>query len=282
VINGLIKANFPARIAFGTASDMDSRVIIDDSRAQGLAKGRMIFLDCADYFELQAPYLGEEERAKILKATLAGEHWLEAQSKEARLLADVRLLLTVAERDLRGLLDLEELLCVPDVKQARLTPDRIKECLSLLLTDKVIAKRPMLRGYRVAMGRRAWNEKYPEREVIFSQPEATEQPPQGDIIEGEVVTCRTDSEREGVVEETGSNSSDPTVISHPLLGEMSDIKRQILRWNELGYSRTEMKKRMGMEAGKAWKIILETLGPAPQPYYRRQAPPSGDTAPPAN
>jgi hypothetical protein len=287
VINGLIKANFPARIAFGTASDMDSRVIIDDSRAQGLAKGRAILLDCADYYELQAPYLSEEDRAKILKATLAGEHWLEAHSKEARLIADVRLLLTVAERDMRGLLDLEELLHVPDVKQARLTPDRIKECMSILLADKVIAKRPMLRGYRVVMGRRAWNEQYPERKIELSQWDATIQPSKEDIIEGEVVNGNSEP-----IQAPGSptstpiqtDSGSPVVSNTRLLGDMSELQRMILRWNELGYSRREMKKRMGMDWNKAARIIIETLGPATSYSYLRQvnAPNPNDPAPPAN
>jgi len=46
IITGLIKANFPARISFMTASSVDSRVILDTNGAETLmGKGDMLFLD---------------------------------------------------------------------------------------------------------------------------------------------------------------------------------------------------------------------------------------------
>ncbi len=56
VVTGLIKANFPARIAFTVASSIDSRVILDTGGAETLmGKGDMLFL---------APDVGAPQRAQ--------------------------------------------------------------------------------------------------------------------------------------------------------------------------------------------------------------------------
>ncbi len=56
VVTGLIKANFPARIAFTVASSIDSRVILDMNGAESLmGKGDMLFL---------APDVGAPQRAQ--------------------------------------------------------------------------------------------------------------------------------------------------------------------------------------------------------------------------
>ena len=54
VITGIIKANFPARVAFRVAAMMDSRTILDRSGAQQLiGKGDMLYLQGNDPVRVQ-------------------------------------------------------------------------------------------------------------------------------------------------------------------------------------------------------------------------------------
>ena len=280
VISGIIKANFPVRIAFGTASDMDSRVIIDDSRAQGLAPGRMQFLDCADLTELQAPELNEEDRAAILKKTIAGEHWLIAQSVEDRLTSDMHLLLTVAERDFRGTLDVDLLYRAPDVKQARMTPDQIKECLAVLVADGVATKIFLSRHYRIAMDGAIWRQKYQPKQRVLSDWDAPEPGSGQDIIEGEVVVSNTTAILPQRLLKEPSYQDHPKGVSTRVLGDgdapISDLAIDIRRWDTLGYTRNQMVERMGMDRNAALQIITSVLGPA----RRKQATPCPTEAAP--
>lgn len=64
VVTGLIKANFPARIAFAVASSTDSRVILDSTGAeQLLGQGDMLFQspDAANPVRLQGCYVSDTE-----------------------------------------------------------------------------------------------------------------------------------------------------------------------------------------------------------------------------
>ena len=61
VVTGLIKANFPARLAFGVASGVDSRVILDTTGAENLlGRGDMLFLN---------PEVGNPARAQGVMIT---------------------------------------------------------------------------------------------------------------------------------------------------------------------------------------------------------------------
>jgi S-DNA-T family DNA segregation ATPase FtsK/SpoIIIE len=71
VITGLIKANFPCRIAFRVASQVDSRTIIDGAGAEALlGNGDMLFIPPgkSEPARLQGAYLSSEDTEKLL-------HW---------------------------------------------------------------------------------------------------------------------------------------------------------------------------------------------------------------
>ncbi len=80
VITGLIKANFPSRIAFRVASQVDSRTIIDGSGAEMLlGNGDMLFIPPgkSEASRLQGAYLSSEETEKLMS-------WYEAQRDRRR------------------------------------------------------------------------------------------------------------------------------------------------------------------------------------------------------
>jgi S-DNA-T family DNA segregation ATPase FtsK/SpoIIIE len=70
VVTGLIKANFPARIAFAVASSTDSRVILDTTGAERLlGQGDMLFQspDAAAPIRMQGCFVSEGELNKLIK-----------------------------------------------------------------------------------------------------------------------------------------------------------------------------------------------------------------------
>ena len=79
VITGLIKANFPSRIAFRVASQIDSRTILDGSGAESLlGNGDMLFLPPgkSEPGRLQGAYLSSEETERLML-------WYDAQRLKA-------------------------------------------------------------------------------------------------------------------------------------------------------------------------------------------------------
>ena len=70
VITGLIKANFPSRIAFRVASQVDSRTIIDGAGAEALlGNGDMLFIPPAksEPSRMQGAYISSEETERLMK-----------------------------------------------------------------------------------------------------------------------------------------------------------------------------------------------------------------------
>ncbi|HEY0017822.1 MAG TPA: DNA translocase FtsK [Longimicrobium sp.] len=103
VITGLIKANFPSRIAFRVSSKVDSRTILDQNGADALlGNGDMLMLPPAssEPVRIQGAYLSTEETEKLMDwyreaARLRREEALErgldpAASTEANILDEVR------------------------------------------------------------------------------------------------------------------------------------------------------------------------------------------------
>lgn len=72
VITGLIKANFPTRIAFAVTSQVDSRVILDMGGAEKLlGRGDMLYMptDSSKPIRLQGAYVSDDEIQALVK------HW---------------------------------------------------------------------------------------------------------------------------------------------------------------------------------------------------------------
>lgn len=66
IITGVIKANFPARIAFRVTSSIDSRTILDTPGAnQLIGKGDMLFMSGSELKRLQCAFLESSEIASI-------------------------------------------------------------------------------------------------------------------------------------------------------------------------------------------------------------------------
>lgn len=89
VITGVIKANYPTRIAFQVASQIDSRTVLDGKGAEALqGRGDMLFSPpgLGRLQRLQAPFVDDAEIEKIvtsLKAQLQPRYRVELRAEDA-------------------------------------------------------------------------------------------------------------------------------------------------------------------------------------------------------
>jgi len=92
VITGLIKANFPSRIAFRVASKVDSRTILDQNGADALlGNGDMLFLPPgqSEPVRIQGAYHGIAARPSNLIAKIANVlEWFERYRASERMVSD--------------------------------------------------------------------------------------------------------------------------------------------------------------------------------------------------
>ena len=77
VITGVIKANFPTRVAFRVTTNMDSRVILDTMGAEKLlGKGDMLFKQGIETLRMHSAYVDEDEIENLVKklSTIPSEY----------------------------------------------------------------------------------------------------------------------------------------------------------------------------------------------------------------
>ena len=114
VITGLIKANFPSRIAFRVASKVDSRTILDQNGAEALlGNGDMLFLPPgkSEPIRVQGAFISTEESERVTEwyesqrrrrdEALRAEGLLPPEQREADILAVVEAL-EAAEASVEG------------------------------------------------------------------------------------------------------------------------------------------------------------------------------------
>jgi len=93
VITGLIKANFPSRIAFRVASQIDSRTILDQNGAESLlGNGDMLFIPPgrSEAARLQGAYLSNEDTERLM-------NWFAERRSARQHAADAQGLMVIPE-----------------------------------------------------------------------------------------------------------------------------------------------------------------------------------------
>jgi DNA segregation ATPase FtsK/SpoIIIE-like protein len=227
VITGLIKANFPCRVAFGTSSDVDSRVIVDDSRAQGLPPGRCMFRRNMSLQEYQAPLISESEIEAAVEAVQNGNFLPPPESKEDKARREIAFLIKLGIRDFKGDFPIVKLSRHPEVQTARISEPTVRKYHARLKAEGVIGGRFGRQTQRILNPEAYYHMQSSEIEIL----DAAGNP--GNSIE--LRKCSVD---------------DP------------DIEQKILQWASEGVGRAEMHKRISGSARRIQAVIIDTLGPA--------------------
>jgi len=134
VITGVIKANFPSRIAFSVSSQVDSRTILDRAGAEHLLpEGDMLFLPTGapEPERVQGAYVGEEEVRRVV------DFWAAQQPPEG--LTSVR---EVAEEP-----------DSPGATYAEYDDELFDEAVALVVSQKKASVSMLQRRYRIGFAR---------------------------------------------------------------------------------------------------------------------------------
>lgn len=102
VVTGLIKANFPARLAFAVASGVDSRVILDTTGAENLlGRGDLLFLnpEVGNPMRAQGVFVTDMEIERVIS------HWQKTASKDEAAPPWEKLLTEPDENEDEGLIE---------------------------------------------------------------------------------------------------------------------------------------------------------------------------------
>ncbi len=145
VITGMIKANFPVRIAFKVPSRIDSKTILDEIGAEKLlGMGDMLFIPpgTSEPIRLHGPYISEEE-TKLISSQIAKEYLMfrlkelfpenEPQLKSlVELIVEKGFLPSLTRSDEPGLKERFEILVGRAARILKLDEDTVKQKLSYL------------------------------------------------------------------------------------------------------------------------------------------------------
>jgi DNA segregation ATPase FtsK/SpoIIIE, S-DNA-T family len=131
VITGLIKANFPSRIAFRVSSKVDSRTILDQNGADALlGNGDMLFLPpgASDPPRIQGAYISTEETDRLMG-------WYRDQARQRR---------EAAEAEGRTLVEDREMDILEVVRAHEGEPDELEAAEDIGDRDKLFREAAML------------------------------------------------------------------------------------------------------------------------------------------
>ncbi len=143
VITGMIKANFPVRIAFKVPSRIDSKTILDEIGAEKLlGMGDMLFIPpgTSEPIRLHGPYISEEE-TKLISSQIAKEYltfrlkelFPESEIKElVDMIVEKGFLPSLTRSDEPGLKERFEILIGRAARILKIDEDTVKQKLAYL------------------------------------------------------------------------------------------------------------------------------------------------------